>query len=53
MEAVTVRQWIRRGKIKTAVKFGKEWRIKYMYLKECTLCTMAVEYRSDLYGEIR
>ena len=25
--AVTVRQWIRRGKIRTAKKFGQEWRI--------------------------
>lgn len=27
VEAVTVRQWIRRGKLKTAKKFGKEWYI--------------------------
>ena len=27
VEVVTVRQWIRRGKIRTAKKFGKEWRI--------------------------
>lgn len=27
VKAVTVRQWIRRGKIRTAVKRGKEWRI--------------------------
>ncbi|MBQ5564614.1 MAG: helix-turn-helix domain-containing protein [Clostridia bacterium] len=27
VETVTVRQWIRRGKIRTAIKFGKEWRI--------------------------
>lgn len=27
VEAVTVRQWIRRGKIRTAEKEGKEWRI--------------------------
>ncbi len=27
VETVTVRQWIRRGKIKTALKLGKEWRI--------------------------
>ena len=27
VQAVTVRQWIRRGKIRTAVKRGKEWRI--------------------------
>lgn len=27
VESVTVRQWIRRGKIRTATKYGKEWRI--------------------------
>lgn len=27
VEFVTVRQWIRRGKIRTATKYGKEWRI--------------------------
>lgn len=27
VKAVTVRQWIRRGKIRTAQKWGKEWRI--------------------------
>lgn len=27
VEEVTVRQWIRRGKIRTAVKYGNEWRI--------------------------
>ena len=27
IEAVTVRQWIRRGKLRTAVKLGGEWRI--------------------------
>lgn len=27
VQAVTVRQWIRRGKIRTAVKYGNEWRI--------------------------
>lgn len=27
VEDVTVRQWIRRGKIRTAVKYGNEWRI--------------------------
>jgi len=27
IEVVTVRQWIRRGKIRSAIKFGKEWRI--------------------------
>lgn len=27
VQAVTVRQWIRRGKIRTAVKAGSEWRI--------------------------
>ena len=27
IEKVTVRQWIRRGKIRTAKKYGKEWRI--------------------------
>ena len=27
IEVVTVRQWIRRGKIRSAVKAGKEWRI--------------------------
>ena len=27
IENVTVRQWIRRGKIRTAKKYGKEWRI--------------------------
>lgn len=27
VETVTVRQWIRRGKIRTAVKAGNEWRI--------------------------
>jgi excisionase family DNA binding protein len=27
VETVTVRQWIRRGKIRTAKKYGKEWRI--------------------------
>lgn len=27
VEAVTVRQWIRRGKLRTAKKYGKEWRI--------------------------
>ena len=27
VETVTVRQWIRRGKLRTAKKYGKEWRI--------------------------
>ena len=27
VEDVTVRQWLRRGKIRTAVKYGNEWRI--------------------------
>lgn len=27
IEVVTVRQWIRRGKIRSAIKLGKEWRI--------------------------
>ena len=27
VETVTVRQWIRRGKIRTAIKYGNEWRI--------------------------
>lgn len=27
VEEVTVRQWIRRGKIRSAVKYGNEWRI--------------------------
>lgn len=27
VESVTVRQWIRRGKIRTSTKYGKEWRI--------------------------
>lgn len=27
VQTVTVRQWIRRGKIRTAVKYGNEWRI--------------------------
>lgn len=27
IEVVTVRQWIRRGKIRSAIKAGKEWRI--------------------------
>lgn len=27
VETVTVRQWIRRGKLRTAIKYGREWRI--------------------------
>ena len=27
IESATVRQWIRRGKLRTAVKYGREWRI--------------------------
>lgn len=27
IESATVRQWIRRGKIRTAIKYGREWRI--------------------------
>lgn len=30
VEEVTLRQWIRRGKIRTAKKFGNEWRIPAM-----------------------
>ena len=44
VEAVTVRQWIRRGKIRSAVKFGSEWRIPELVELQKSTHYVPVEY---------
>ncbi len=47
VEAVTVRQWIRRDKIRCAVKAGSEWRIPALFEQEKNRHYVPVEYVWD------